>query len=66
VNIPGEVLATLAREHGIDPERPIRILPYEWVTLIGHIAMLDSYKKLQILACQLPSQPIVLAPGHKS
>lgn len=63
--IPSWVMHVLEDKHGLDPSQPVRILPYEWVTLIGHIAMLDSYKKLQLLGMSAPGQPVLLAPRHK-
>lgn len=44
---------------------PIRILPYEWVTQIGHIAMLDTYVKMQLLGYAPIVNRLLLAPEHK-
>lgn len=65
VAIPHELRRILSEEYAIPEEAPIRILPYEWVTLIGHTAMLDSYLKLQKLDMGPDGYPILLAPPHK-
>ena len=64
-SFPVELKRILARDFHVDSEEPFRILPYEWVTLIGHIALLDTYKKLQLLGMSSPGQPILLAPKCK-
>jgi putative glycosyltransferase (TIGR04372 family) len=63
--LPWELRWKLERDFDVDPTQPIRILPYEWVTLIGHIAMLDTYKRLQLLGLSAVGQPILLAPKDK-
>lgn len=63
--LPDEIRKILRDEYGIPLDEPVRILPYEWVTLIGHIAMLDSYLKLQKLGMGKPGRPLLLAPVHK-
>lgn len=66
VCLPFEILHKLNEEYLIDPSLPIRILSYEWLTLIGHIAMLDSYIKLQHLGITNKEQQIlILAPKEK-
>jgi len=64
-NFPAKLIKILASNYNVDPQQPIRILPYEWVTQIGHIALLDTYKKLQLLGMSAPGQPILLAPKCK-
>lgn len=64
-HLPFEVRRLLADRHGLDGDEPIRILPYEWVTLIGHIAMLDSYLKIRRLGFGPPGRPLLLAPPAK-
>lgn len=63
--LPAELRAVLAAGYGVDAGQPVRILSYEWVTLIGHIAMLDSYRKLQLTGMSQPGQPLLLAPRDK-
>lgn len=65
VAIPPELRKILSDEYAVPEKAPIRILPYEWVTLIGHTAMLDSYLKLQKLGMGPEGYPILLAPPHK-
>jgi putative glycosyltransferase (TIGR04372 family) len=65
VAIPHEIRKILSDEYAIPEDAPIRILPYEWVTLIGHTAMLDSYLKLQKLGMGPAGYPILLAPSRK-
>ena len=48
-----------------DPAKPIRILPYEWVTQFGHIALLDSYLKMARLGMYPDAHYVVLAPKDK-
>jgi putative glycosyltransferase (TIGR04372 family) len=40
-------------------------LPYEWVTQIGHIAMLDTYVKIQHLGWRPSANLLLLAPAGK-
>ncbi len=64
-DLPPELKLILKRDLNIEPGEPVRILPYEWVTLIGHIAMLDTHKKLQMLGMSVPGKSLLLAPKHK-
>ena len=48
-----------------DLPKPIRILPYEWVTQFGHIALLDSYLKMARLGMYPDANYVVLAPKDK-
>ncbi len=63
--LPAEILQRLIRLPNIKPDLPFRILPYEWVTQIGHIAMLDSYRKIQLLGWRPPANLLLLAPKNK-
>lgn len=65
VRLPVELRKILSDGYGVAEDEPVRILPYEWVTLIGHIAMLDSYLKLQKLGMGKPGKALLLAPAHK-
>ena len=51
--------------YNIQEKTPFRILSYEWVSQIGHIAMLDTYRKLQLLGLTEKHQNILLAPKDK-
>lgn len=64
-SLPDELLNSLARHVKLDPSLPLRILPYEWVTQIGHIGMLDTYCKFQVLGWSARTNRIVLAPAKK-
>lgn len=48
-----------------DRRLPSRILPYEWVTQIGHLGMLDVYAKMAVLGMLPPANHILLAPVAK-
>lgn len=65
--LPIELRELLAHHHMIDIHKPFRILPYEWVTHIGHLAgNLDSYIKIKQLNQETHAvQTILLAPSHK-
>lgn len=63
--IPNEIHQILEKNYQIKNQESIRILPYEWVTQIGHIAMLDTYRKLQLLGKKEQHCNILLAPKDK-
>jgi putative glycosyltransferase (TIGR04372 family) len=65
IRLPDEIRKILKDEYEIPINESVRILPYEWVTLIGHIAMLDSYIKLQKLGIGKPGRVLLLAPTNK-
>lgn len=48
-----------------DSRLPTRILPYEWVTQIGHFGSLDAYLKRAILGETPPANHVLLAPQTK-
>lgn len=62
--LPAEIRYRLEQEHGIARDEAIRILPYEWVSQIGHIAMLDTYRKLQLLGMTPNTRAVLLAPDE--
>ncbi|MGH6804388.1 MAG: TIGR04372 family glycosyltransferase, partial [Methyloceanibacter sp.] len=64
-SLPEEIVAVLKKIPGIDWTRPFRILPYEWVTQIGHIGMLDTYYKIQALGWRPAANLLLLAPKKK-
>lgn len=63
--IPSEIRWMLEENYGVKKEESIRILPYEWVTQIGHIAMLDTYRKLQLIGQAKRHRNLLLAPKDK-
>ncbi len=63
--LPADHLDALARIAPFDPDLPVRILPYEWVTQIGHIAMLDTYLKAALLGWTPRANYVLLAPRDK-
>ncbi len=48
-----------------DPALPTYILPYEWVTQIGHFGSLDAYLKRAILGEMPRANHVLLAPKRK-
>lgn len=56
-------LAALNR--AFDRSKPIRLLPYEWVTQFGHIGLLDSYIKMARLGMYPAANYVLLAPEAK-
>ena len=63
--IPEMLQKTLLQFKGFDPSKPIRILPYEWITQIGHIGMIDALLKMQRLGMRPDVNWVLLAPKHK-
>jgi putative glycosyltransferase (TIGR04372 family) len=65
-SLPDELRRQLAAELPVvDPELPFRILSYEWVTQLGHLAMLDAQVKMAKLGIVPHANYLVLAPPHK-
>ncbi|HEX3486235.1 MAG TPA: TIGR04372 family glycosyltransferase [Micropepsaceae bacterium] len=64
--LPADLVSRLiALDSRIDPRKPMRLLPYEWVTQFGHIGLLDSYVKMTELGMFPPANRILLAPAEK-
>jgi len=63
--LPADLARVLEDLQLIDPALPIRLLPYEWTVQIGHIAMLDTYRKIQLLGWRPQANNLVLAPPGK-
>jgi len=64
--LPEDLIAQLrALDPRIDPAKPFRLLPYEWVTQYGHIGLLDSYIKMAELGMYPDANRILLAPPDK-
>ena len=64
--LPDQLGRRLAAEFPrYEPGLPIRILPYEWVTQLGHMSMLDAHAKMALLGMLPRANYLLLAPGHK-
>ncbi|HWK40227.1 MAG TPA: TIGR04372 family glycosyltransferase [Hyphomicrobium sp.] len=64
--LPDDLVAQLrALDPRIDPAKPFRLLPYEWITQYGHIGLLDSYIKMAELGMYPDANRILLAPPDK-
>jgi putative glycosyltransferase (TIGR04372 family) len=63
--IPKTLQKDLLQFNGFDPAKPIRILPYEWVTQIGHLGMIDALLKMQRLGMRPDVNWVLLAPIDK-
>ena len=63
--IPEMLQKSLLEFEIFDPNKPIRILSYEWVTQIGHLGMIDALLKMQRLGMRPDVNWILLAPKHK-
>ena len=65
-SVPRQLIQRIARAHGgFDRERPMRLLPYEWVVQFGHIGLLDIYMKMAKLGMYPEANYVVLAPEAK-
>jgi len=47
------------------PDLPLRLLGYEWVTLIGHIGFIDCHLRMAELGILPRANYVLLAPRHK-
>jgi putative glycosyltransferase (TIGR04372 family) len=64
--LPAELVDRLAAcNPAFDRDKPVRLLPYEWVVQFGHIGMLDSYIKMARLGMYPDANYVVLAPENK-
>jgi hypothetical protein len=63
--IPKELFDKLSAFSGFDVSKPIRIVPYEWVTQIGHLGMLDALIKMSKLGMRPAVNWVLLAPQSK-
>ena len=63
--IPETLQEALLQFEGFDPAKTIRILPYEWITQIGHIGMIDALLKMQRLGMRPDVNWVLLAPKDK-
>jgi putative glycosyltransferase (TIGR04372 family) len=64
--IPADLVDRLAALNpAFDRNKPVRLLPYEWVIQFGHIGLLDSYIKMARLGMYPDANYVVLAPENK-
>jgi len=63
--LPSHLRKALGRKPRFDPNLPVRILGYEWVTQIGHLGYIASYLKMQRLGWRPKSNVVLLAPKDK-
>jgi putative glycosyltransferase (TIGR04372 family) len=64
--IPADLVDRLAALSPVfDRNKPVRLLPYEWVIQFGHIGLLDSYIKMARLGMYPDANYVVLAPENK-
>lgn len=64
--IPADLVDRLAAcSPAFDQNKPLRLLPYEWVIQFGHIGLLDSYIKMARLGMYPDANYVVLAPENK-
>jgi putative glycosyltransferase (TIGR04372 family) len=65
-SIPADLVDRLAAcNRAYDRNKPVRLLPYEWVIQFGHIGLLDSYIKMARLGMYPDANYVVLAPEDK-
>lgn len=63
--LPDSLRAEIATYKGYQTDKPIRIVPYEWVTQIGHLGMLDALIKMSKLGMRPDGNWVLLALGTK-
>jgi len=63
--LPWDLLSEIASHPGYRPDKPVRIIPYEWVTQIGHLGMLDALIKMSKLGMRPDANWTLLAPDDK-
>ncbi len=65
-SIPEALVARIAAAcPGFKPELPVRLLGYEWVTLIGHIGFIDCHLRMAELGLLPRANYVLLAPRQK-
>jgi len=65
-SLPRQLLEKLARlDSKFVLNKPVRLLPYEWVTQFGHIGLLDSYLKMAQLGMYPDANYVLLAPANR-
>jgi putative glycosyltransferase (TIGR04372 family) len=65
-SIPDALVGRIAA-HSTDfkPDLPVRLLGYEWVTLIGHVGFIDCHLRMVELDMLPRANYVLLAPRHK-
>ncbi|MGJ4947788.1 TIGR04372 family glycosyltransferase [Bradyrhizobium sp. HKCCYLS20291] len=65
-SIPEALIARIAASSKIfDPALPVRLLGYEWVTLIGHIGFIDCHLRMVAMGMLPRANYVLLAPPNK-
>jgi putative glycosyltransferase (TIGR04372 family) len=65
-SIPQSLIARIAAAStNFEPELPIRLLGYEWVTLIGHIGFIDCHLRMAEVGILPHANYVLLAPRQK-
>jgi putative glycosyltransferase (TIGR04372 family) len=65
-SIPETLVQRIASHNaGFKYNLPIRLLGYEWVTLIGHIGFIDCHLRMAELGILPQANYVLLAPEHK-
>jgi len=65
IKFPLDLIDGLREYKQFDPDKPNRIIPYEWLTQIGHIGMIDALLKMQRLGMRPDCNWLLLAPRNK-
>jgi putative glycosyltransferase (TIGR04372 family) len=65
-SIPDALVQRIAAGNvNFDADLPIRLLGYEWVTLIGHVGSIDCHLRMAELGMLPRANYVLLAPRHK-
>ncbi|WP_257168471.1 TIGR04372 family glycosyltransferase [Bradyrhizobium sp. SRS-191] len=65
-SIPQPLIQRIAATSRIfDPALPVRLLGYEWVTLIGHVGFIDCHLRMAALGMLPRANYVLLAPPGK-
>jgi putative glycosyltransferase (TIGR04372 family) len=65
-SIPDALVKRIAASSSVfDPALPVRLLGYEWVTLIGHIGFIDCHLRMAALGMLPRANYVLLAPPGK-
>lgn len=64
-SLPDALVRRIAEKGRLDPRLPIRVLGYEWVTLIGHIGFIDCHLRMAKIGILPYANYVLLAPPKK-
>ncbi|MGJ4892243.1 TIGR04372 family glycosyltransferase [Bradyrhizobium sp. HKCCYLRH3099] len=65
-SVPDKLVQRIAAASRIfDPTLPVRLLGYEWVTLIGHIGFIDCHLRMAAMGILPRANYVLLAPHNK-